>query len=316
MTEARHKRFIFSTERYAYLQSEMLALGGSEFEPGELELKRFPDGERYMRIASPVEGRDVVLLGGTIDDADTLQIYDLACALAKYGATKLTVIIPYFGYSTMERAVKPGEVVTAKTRTRLLSTIPETTHGNHFMLLDLHAEGIPHYFEGCCVTKHIYAKSVITKAIRERMQGGEFVLASTDAGRAKWVESLANDMQVGASFVLKRRISDTKTELAAVAAHVENKHVCLYDDMIRTGGTLITAAKAYLDAGAKDVSAFATHGVLPGDSLKRLQDSGMFKTVVCTNSHPRAVELATTAGNFLQVTSVADILVKGLSMGF
>jgi ribose-phosphate pyrophosphokinase len=222
-------------------------------------------------------------------------------------------IIPYYGYSTMERAVRQGEVVVGKTRARMLSCIPEATHGNHFMFVDLHSEGLPHYFEGCCVTKHIYAKPVIISAVKEHTAGREFVLASTDAGRAKWVESLANEMHVGASFVLKRRKSGAETELAAVAAHVEGKHVCIYDDMIRTGGSLITAAKAYREAGATSISAFATHGVLPGPSLDRLRDSGFFQHIVCTNSHPRAVELQ---DDFLRVRSIADILVAGLSTGF
>jgi ribose-phosphate pyrophosphokinase len=306
------RRLLFSTECYEYLKRELLAKD-PELEEGKLEIKHFPDGERYVRIETPVEGRDIVVLGGTVSDTDALQIYDLGCALSKYGATKITFIVPYYGYSTMERAVKPGEIVTAKTRARLLSLIPEATHGNHFIFLDLHSEGLPHYFEGCSVTKHLYAKCVIIDAIRHQMKDTEFVLASTDAGRAKWVESLANEMHVGASFVLKRRISGDKTELAAVAAHVEGKHVCVYDDMIRTGGSLITAAKAYMDAGAKSISAYATHGVLPGDSLERLRYSNLFQHIVCTNSHPRAVQLE---GDFLRVTSIADILVAGLATGF
>jgi ribose-phosphate pyrophosphokinase len=303
-------RLLLCTDSYHYLGKELLT--NPAFEEGKLEVKHFPDGERYMRLLSPVEGRDVILLGGTIADADTLQIYDLGCAIAKQGAKTLTMIVPYFGYSTMERAVKPGEVVVGKTRARLLSQIPETTHGNHIMLLDLHSEGLPHYFEGCVVTKHIYAKSIIIDAIREHAPKN-FVLGSTDAGRAKWIESLANDMGVDASFVLKRRLSGSDTEVVAVNAHVSGKHVVLYDDMIRTGGTLISAAKAYIDAGAIGVSAFATHGVFPGDSLARLKSSGLFETMVCTNSHPRAVSLK---NEFLHVVSIADILVTGLSKGF
>lgn len=303
-------RLLFGTQSYEYLKREMLQ--HEEFEDGVVEQRDFPDGERYMRIASEIERREVVLLGGTVNDRDTLQLYDLGCALAKQGAESLTIIIPYFGYSTMERATKAGEVVTAKTRARLFSSIPETTRGNHIVLLDLHTDGLPHYFESGVVTKHLYAKPVIIDAIKKKSPS-DFVLGSTDAGRAKWIESLAHDMHVHASFVLKRRISDTETELAAVSAHVEGKHVCLYDDMIRSGSTLITAAKAYRDAGATSISAFATHGVLPADSLKKLQSTNLFQTIVCTNSHPRAVELQ---DGFLQVVSIADILVKGLSTGF
>ncbi len=307
MTKA---RMLFSTANYSYLKRELMQRG--EFEEGQLEVQSFPDGERYMRIVDPVEGREVILLGGTISDTDTLQLYDLSCALVKQGAIKLTLIIPYFGYSTMERASKRGEVVTAKTRARLLSAIPEASEGNHILLLDLHSEGLQYYFEAGVVTKHLYAKPVIIEALATYAPR-QFVLGSTDAGRAKWVESLAYEMHVGASFVLKRRLSATETELAAVSAHVEGMHVCLYDDMIRTGSTLITAAKAYLDAGATSVSAFATHGVLPGDSLQKLKSSKLLQTIVCTNSHPAALGLE---DDFLHVVSIADILVTGLSTGF
>jgi ribose-phosphate pyrophosphokinase len=91
---------------------------------GKVEVKDFPDGERYQRIVSDISDKDVILVAGTISDQDTLELYDLACALVKYGARSLDLVIPYFGYSTMERSVKRGEVVTAKTRARLLSSIP------------------------------------------------------------------------------------------------------------------------------------------------------------------------------------------------
>lgn len=307
---AQQARLLFSTQTYEYLREELLK--HDEFEDGKLEFRRFPDGERYMRIESDIENKEVLLVGGTISDTDTLQLYDLACALSKNGASKLTLIVPYFGYSTMERAVKPGEVVTAKTRARLLSLIPEATHGNHIVLLDLHVDGLQYYFEQGVVTKHLYGKEVILPAIRKYAPAG-FVLGSTDAGRAKWVESLAHDLGVGASFVLKRRKSGSEVELAAVTAHVEGKHVCLYDDMIRSGSTLIMAAKAYRDAGATSVSAFATHGVFPEGALERIKSSGLFDFVVCTNSHPRAVQMA---DDFLKVVSVSELIVRGLSKGF
>jgi ribose-phosphate pyrophosphokinase len=122
-----------------------------------VEVKQFPDGERYQRVLTDVDGREVVLVGGTISDADTLELYDLACTLVRLGACSLMLTIPYFGYATMERAVKHGEVVTAKTRAYLLSTIPETPMENRVLLLDLHTEGLPYYFEGKTKAVHLYA---------------------------------------------------------------------------------------------------------------------------------------------------------------
>jgi len=122
--------------------------------------------------------------------------------------------------------------------------------------------------------------------------GRHFVLASTDAGRAKWVESLANDLSVEASFVFKLRLSSDRTEVTAMNAAVEGKTVLIYDDMIRTGSSLMNAAKAYRAAGATMLAALTTHGVLPADSLDRIQAAGLFTTIVSTDSHPRARRLA------------------------
>lgn len=294
----------FSISDYVYLCDEMCALG--RYERGEVEVRAFPDGERYQRIATPVEGRDVVLVGVTSSDAATLELYDLACAIVNYGAESLTLVIPYFGYSTMERAVRPGEVVTAKTRARLLSAIPPAYAGNRVLLLDLHVPGIAHYFEGHISPHHIDGKPLIKTAAKGLVGAESFVLACTDAGRAKWVEALANLMKVSASFVFKRRLDDRHTEVRAVSAHVQDQFVLIYDDMIRTGSSLINAAKAYRDAGARRIAALTTHGLFPGDALDRLRDSGLFETIVTTNSHPRAQQLA---DDFLQLHSVARLMV-------
>jgi ribose-phosphate pyrophosphokinase len=298
---------LFATPSYAYLQRAVAAAGG--FAPGAVERRTFPDGEHYRRIVDDVRGRHVAILGGTISDTDTLAIYDLACGAAKDGARSLTLVFPYFGYATMERAMRDGEVVTAKTRARLFSSIPSAPDGNHVVLLDLHAEGVAHYFEGDVHPVHLSAKSVVKDAIRE-LGGTDFVLASTDAGRAKWVQALANDLGVEPSFVWKRRLTGDRTEVVATTAQVAGKIVVLYDDMIRTGGSLINAARAYKDAGAAKLSAVTTHGVFPGDALAKIRASGLFEAVVATDSHPRAVELE---DGFLRVRSIAAVLAEELA---
>lgn len=308
---APNETMVFATEPYEYLADALVAAGEpGAYARGALERYRFPDGERYLRVAEPVLARHVVLVGGTIDDSATLELYDLASAIVKDGARSLTMIVPYFGYSTMERAVNPGEVVTAKTRARLLSSIPSADAPNRIYLLDTHTEGLAYYFEGPIEPVHVYGKSVVIDLAREL--GGsisDIVLACTDAGRAKWVESLANDMGVSASFVFKRRLDGSRTEVRAVSAQVEGKCVVIYDDMIRTGSSLLGAARAYLDAGAKRVTAVATHGIFPGDSLEKLRAAGVIDKIACTDSHPRARELAS---DYLQVASTAGLFLERL----
>lgn len=301
-----NKKIIFSSVNYNYLKQEIL--GSGSFDDGEIEVKIFPDGERYQRILTPVNGRNVVLVGGTVSDADTLELYDLAYALIKYGARSIRLIFPYFGYSTMERAKFDGEVVTAKSRAVIFSSLPQTSLGNYFVFFDLHSDGIPYYFEGQTLIKHVYCKSLVIKWAR-RLGDEGFVMACTDAGRAKWVEWLANEMGVDAAFVFKRRVSGVKTEITSISADVEGKDVVIYDDMIRTGGSLINAAKAYKQAGAKNIYAITTHGLFNNDAISRIQNEGDIKQLITTNSHPNSY---TSENPFLQVESIASLIVDQL----
>ena len=299
------RMLVLSTASYAYMQRALCEAGARD--SGTVERHLFPDGERYQRIATPVTDRHVAIVGGTISDTDTLELFDLACAAVKEGVRTLTLVIPYFGYGTMERAVMPGEVVTAKARAILLSSIPQAADGNRVVMIDLHADGIAHYFEGNVRPVHLYAKPLILEAIRA-LGDGDFVLASTDAGRAKWVESLANELGVSAGFVFKRRISGSETEVRAMSADVRDRDVVVYDDMIRTGSSLAHAAAAYRGAGARRVFVVATHGIFPGDALASLASGGLVERVVCTDSHPRAVAHAALAPGFLSVMSVAPLV--------
>lgn len=302
---------LFSTSSYDYLAAALAEQPG--FERGDVERREFPDGERYRRLVTSCERRDVTIIGGTISDAETLELYDLACAAVYYGARSLRMVIPYFGYSTMERAVLPGEVVTAKARARMLSSIPSAATGNQVYLIDLHVEGLTHYFELDLQPVHIYAKELVLAAARRLAKGAERpVLACTDAGRAKWVVSLATDLGVDAAFVYKRRVDGSETEVTGVSAEVEGRPVIIYDDMVRTGGSLIGAAEAYREAGATDVAAICTHGVFCARALERIEASGLLSAMVCTDTHPAALPLA---GDFLQVESVAGIIARQLRPG-
>ena len=282
------RRLLFTIPSYAYMEPAFL--GAGDFERGEIERKNFPDGERYLRILPDLYARDVVLLGGTPTDSDWLDVFDLACGIARGGARSLSIVMPYFGYSTMERAVKPGEVVVAKTRARLLSAIPAPEGGTHLFMFDLHTDGIEFYLDDRILSRHVYGAPIVTNKIAEKMAGTPFVLGACDAGRAKWVQSLARDLKVEPAFVYKRR-DDGGTSVTGINADVKGREVVVYDDMIRTGSSLIQAGKAYLAAGATKVHAIASHLVLPGDSYEKLRASNVFATVMGTDSHPGCQKL-------------------------
>ncbi|MGX5818478.1 ribose-phosphate diphosphokinase [Chitinophaga lutea] len=296
---------LFSTQRYRYLAERLYALSPASWEKGQMTIRDFPDGEHYHRITSNVSGRAVVLIGGTIDDKETLELFDIANGCIQYGARCIDIVIPYFGYSTMERAVQHGEIVKAKNRALLLSALPSTSAGIRIILIDLHVDGITYYFESNVRPVHLYAKNIVLDAAQELAGGRPFVLASTDAGRAKWVESLANDLHVQAAFVFKRRLTGEETEITAISANVKGLCVIIYDDMIRTGGSLIHAAQAYKDAGAAAISVITTHGIFAGDGFDRIRNSGLIERIVCTDTHPNAL---TIRDPMLEVRSVAPLL--------
>ncbi|MEM1028833.1 MAG: ribose-phosphate diphosphokinase [Myxococcota bacterium] len=304
------KKLLFTLSQYAYLEPAFLAAG--DYEAGRLEQRPFPDGEIYRRVIDEVWGRDVVLLGGTPTDLDWLELYDFGCAISRAGARSLSIVMPYFGYATMERAVRPGEVVTAKTRARLISAIPPCEGGSRVFLFDLHTDGTEHYFGDDATTHHIYGAPLITSLLTEVADGDDAVLGATDAGRAKWVESLAGRLGWSPAFVYKRRAPDGGPDLTitGVNADCRGRVVIIYDDMIRTGGSLLQAARAYRDAGATAVHAVATHLILPGDALARLRASDLIDSVHGTDSHPGATRVAAAGG---RVVSVAPLLSQAVA---
>lgn len=305
------RKLLFTIPSYEYLRPRFLEAG--DFEVGEIERKNFPDGERYMRLAADSWGRDVVLLGGTPTDLDVLDVYDLGYAISRAGAHSLSLVMPYFGYATMERAVRPGEIVTAKTRAHLISAIPPCDGGIFVFLFDLHTDGIEFYFDDSHITHHLYGAPLVTASIRRLMGEKNFVLGATDAGRAKWVQSLARSLGVEPAFVYKSRDPVSgELGMTGINADVKGREVVIYDDMIRTGSSLLQAGRAYLAAGATAVHAVASHLVLPPGSLDKLRSAGVFQNIVGTDSHPGSQQLAGVPG---AVTSVAELMVKALSRG-
>ena len=279
----------------------------------EVERRTFPDGETYLRLPltdrSGFIGHHVALVGATESQASIEELYRLGCAAVKYGASRLILAIPYFGYSTMERAAKAGEVVTAKTVARQLSAIPRAPLGNWILLMDLHASGIVYYFEGDTFATELYAEPVVVEAI-ERLGLGKLCLASADMGRAKWVETFANRFHAPVALIHKKRLSGSQTKVAAVVGDVAGMDVVIFDDMIRTGGSLVQAAQTYRDAGARSVHAVATHLVLPPGAIERLEASPLAK-VIGTDTHPNHRLLAMRER--FEVVSVAGVFAEMLA---
>lgn len=249
---ARGNAVLFSTKSYGYMQDQFHGL--SQFDRGEV----LRDDEGIVKgLGMSVQGRDVVIIGGTIDHAETFDLYLIANAAYEAGALSLTLVVPYFGYSTMERG-KPGahEAVKASYRARLISSIPRCPMGNRVVLCDLHSEGVPYYFGSDVRATHLYCIKNIIMEMVDGQFGGR--LCTTDAGRAKWAESLVKDINkrieaAGGSveqfwrtaLAIKDRVSGSDTELLGILGYVAGMDIFLFDDMIRRGTTAIKAGEGY-----------------------------------------------------------------------
>ncbi len=297
------QKLFFFSRSYEY----MVHAQASSFENGIIEYRTFEDGEFYQRIISDVRGREVVIVAGTISDTDTMELYDIASGCAQYGALSIELVIPYFGYSTMERATHYGEIVKAKNRATLLSEIPRTSLGTKVYLFDLHSEGIPYYFDSNIHTFHLRAEDIWKQWIAD-LSKPDIVIGSTDAGRAKWVEKLAQDTQSEAAFIYKKRTKDGVT-LSAINADVNQRSVVIYDDMIRSGKSMIQAIKSYQNQGAKEIFVIATHGLMENKCVKQMYDLGV-KRIAVTNSHPNTQHFTDDHVEVLDIASLITSVIE------
>lgn len=297
---------ISSVASTLFAQELAFRIGAPEL---SVDRHQFPGGERYLRLGlddrAGLMSHDVVIVASTDTDDDLNELYRVGCAAAGYGSRRRIFVIPFFGYSTMERASKPGEVVTAKAIARQLSSIPNTGLGNTFLLLDPHTSGLIHYFEGDCVRYELYAETVLLKAITD-LRLKRFMFGTADLGRPKWVKSFARHFGTSIAVVDQDRDFTIKG-VFAVIGDVRDQTVVIYDDMIRSATTLINAAKAYKAHGAADIYAVTSHLALTDPSvIDRLRRSPI-EHIIATNSHPMAATPLVTDDPLFTIVEVAPV---------
>eukprot|EP00824_Muranothrix_gubernata_P009160 TRINITY_DN21711_c0_g1_i1.p1 TRINITY_DN21711_c0_g1~~TRINITY_DN21711_c0_g1_i1.p1 ORF type:complete len:365 (+),score=71.16 TRINITY_DN21711_c0_g1_i1:3-1097(+) len=301
---------VFATQASMYLAKPLAKLLGASL--GGVVRKVFGDGEEYYRIDIPthdaLHGKDIVYVAATSTDADLLELIRVGSTLSELGARRRAFFIPFLGYSTMERAVLPGEVATAKVNARLLSSIPNAGMGNAFFLVDLHVAGLLHYFEGSCTRTEVYAQDLLLEGIRDlNLTPGSFMFASADLGRPLWVQSFASHFSTDMAFIQKtRRFEDTR--VLNVIGDVTGKHVIIYDDMTRSGSSLVHAADAYLNKGATKVTAVLSHLALNNEKAIDALLASRIGTIITTNTHPMSQNPKVQASDRFVVKDISPIM--------
>lgn len=268
---------------------------------GKIDLKAFSCGERYVRYLESVRGRDVYILQtSTLTPDECLIELFLMCQAAKLSfAQTVHVVIPHFAYARQDRVAAPREPISAK----LIAHLLEESGANHVITLDLHSDQIQGFF-GIPVdaldARPIFAAYFRGKKLKDP------VVVSPDAGGAKRAKKFADLLGADLAIMHKSRPAHHEAEIIEVVGNIEGRSCILFDDMIDTGGSLLSAKKALIKRHAlPDVYAAATHGIFSGKAAENFQKAA-FKEVVVSDSLP----VKHTAFRGLKILPVAPLLAE------
>jgi ribose-phosphate pyrophosphokinase len=269
---------------------------------GNVEISRFSDGELFVRLNENVRGVDVFIVQPTVPGQDHLiQLFLLLDAATRASASRVTAVIPYYGYARQDRKDQPRVSLAAK----LVANLITTAGADRVLTMDLHASQIQGFFD--IPVDHLYAMPVFMEFF-EGFDLKEFTVVAPDLGSVKMARAYANRLGVPLAIVEKRRPQANATEVLNVIGmnEVRGRNLLVIDDMIDTGSTLIRAAEKLKEAGAREIYACATHGVLSGGALDNLERSAISKVVV-TDTFPSRRE-----SEKVQILPTADLFAEAI----
>ncbi len=249
---------------------------------GNAKVKTFSDGEVMVEIGENVRGRDVYLIQSTSAPANChlMEMLIMVDALKRASAARINAVVPYFGYARQDRKVAPRAPITAK----LVADLMSVAGIDRLLTMDLHAGQIQGFFD--IPVDHLYAAPVMLDEIRKFVPNtADLVVVSPDAGGTERARAFAKRLNAGLAIIDKRRSGPNVSEVMHIIGEIKGKVCVIIDDMIDTAGTLCTAAKALQAEGATEVYACATHGVLSGPALERIEASPLQKVII-TNTIP------------------------------
>jgi ribose-phosphate pyrophosphokinase len=254
------------------------ALGATQ---GKIELKTFSCGEQYVKFGESVRGKDVYILQTATrnPDQDLMQLF-LMCQAAKLSfAESVHVIVPYFPYARQDRVAEPREPISAKLAAHLL----ERSGADHVITLDLHSSQIQGFFS--IPVDALEARTIFADYFRKKKLKNPVIVAP-DVGGAKRTKKFADLLGADLAILHKTRPEHQKSEIVEVVGNIEGRTCILFDDMIDTAGSLLSAKRALEQRGASgEIYAAATHAILSGNAEKNLKEAG-FTEIVVTDSVP------------------------------
>ncbi|MCH3904839.1 MAG: ribose-phosphate diphosphokinase [Lactobacillus sp.] len=246
---------------------------------GKSSVKRFSDGEIQINIDESVRGCDVYLIQSTsapVND-NLMELLIMIDAVKRASANTVNIVMPYYGYARQDRKTRAREPITAK----LVANMLERAGANRVLGLDLHAAQIQGFFD--IPSDNLMGAPLLADYFLRHHLEKDAVVVSPDHGGVSRARKLAEFLHTPIAIVDKRRPRANVAEVMNIIGNVKGKRAIIIDDMIDTAGTITLASQALIDAGATEVYASATHAVLSGPAIQRLNDSPI-KTLVLTDS--------------------------------
>jgi ribose-phosphate pyrophosphokinase len=242
-------------------------------------IRKFADGEIYIEINENIRGNAIFIIQSISFPANDNLMELLLCidALKRSSAKNITAVIPYFGYARQDRKVVPRTSISAK----LVSNLITKAGADRVVTVDLHAGQIQGFFD--IPVDNLFATPIFARHAKKNIKGNNIICVAPDVGGTERARALGKLLNVGLAIVDKRRPAPGKSKVMNVIGSVKEKTCIIVDDIIDSGGTIINAAKALKERGAKEVYVYITHGVLSGDAVEKIKDS-VIKNLVITDS--------------------------------
>lgn len=264
-------------------------------------VRRFSDMECFVEIHENVRGEDVFIIQSTSYPANDhlMELLVALDAVRRGSASRITAVIPYFGYARQDRKSGPRTPISAK----LVANLITVAGADRVLTMDLHAGQIQGFFD--IPLDNLFAAPVFIRHIEEQFDNGDLMMVSPDVGGVVRARAFAKRLETDLAIIDKRRERAGESEVMHIIGDVKNRTCVLVDDIVDSGGTLCNAAEALMDAGAKSVHAYITHGVLSGGAVSRIS-SAPLESMVITDSII-GTEAVRVASNIKQI-SIAPLI--------
>jgi ribose-phosphate pyrophosphokinase len=299
---------VFAGNSHPELAEEITSIMGKPL--GKATVTKFSDGEISVSLWESVRGIDVYIIQPTSDPVNDnlMELLIMIDAMKRASAGRINAVIPYYGYARQDRKAKARDPITAK----LVANLLVAAGADRVLTMDLHANQIQGYFD--IPVDHLVGMPILAKYFKDKNLE-DVVIVSPDHGSVTRARNMAEYLDCPIAIVDKRRPEPNKSEIMNIIGNIEDKNCIILDDMIDTAGTITNAANAIKDMGAKDVFACATHAILSGPAVGRIQDSAISELVLL-NTVPMPEEKRIDKMTFLSVAPLfAEAMIRVFTNG-